>query len=115
MWAAHRKPLLPLSELKDRALLCAGDKAKLFLSSTIRAAVLPALDELVADNQSGAVQKGGTEFPMRLGEAVFFCLWAADRRIFAALRFGDMKKAYYSVILELMVGPLLTCSMVGNG
>ena len=33
---------------------------------------------------------------------------AARLRVSAALLFADMKKAYYSVLIELVLGPLLT-------
>jgi hypothetical protein len=39
--------------------------------------------------------------------ARLFLQYAAKRRISAAIVFGDMQKAYYSVLVELVLGPLL--------
>ena len=64
------------------------------------------MEALVDGSQPGAVKKGGTEFPMF--RIRLFLQWAADRRVSAALLFGGMKKAFYSVILESVLGPMLT-------
>ena len=90
MWAAPRKPKLPLSPVNARALLSADHKAKLF-SSAIRDSLAPVLAKLTKGNQSGAVKGGGTEFPMFI--ARLFLQHAAIRRISAAIVFGDMQKA----------------------
>ena len=63
MWVAPRKPLLPLSPYKSRALLCAEHKANHF-AATISRALAPLLQKLVKGNQSGAFKGGGTEYPM---------------------------------------------------
>ena len=40
--------------------------------------------------------------------ARLFLRYAAQCKMSAALVFGDMRKAYYSVFIELVMGPLLT-------
>ena len=63
MWAAPRKATSPLSPANSRALLCADHKAKHF-AAAIRKALVPYLQSVAQGNQSGAIPKGGTEFPM---------------------------------------------------
>ena len=48
----------------------------------------------------------GTEFPMFI--ARLFLHHAALTRVSSALLFGDLRKAYYSVLVELVTGPPLT-------
>ena len=65
MWAAPRKPLLPLSPFNSRALLCSEHKSKP-CAAAVRRALAPTLQLLVKDNQSGAVkalpqQSGNTQ------------------------------------------------------
>ena len=49
---------------------------------------------------------GGTEFPMFI--ARLFLHHTALTRVSGALLFGDLRKAYYSVLVELVTGPLVT-------
>ncbi len=54
-------------------------------------------------HQSGAVKGGGNR------DSNGHCSPAAQKKkVSAALVFGDMVRAYYSALLELMLGPLLT-------
>ena len=111
MWAAPRKPTFPLSPLNCRALLCVDHKAKIF-SSAIRESLALALEALAKGNQSGAIKGGGTEFPLFI--AKLFLQHAVAHKVSAAILFGDMQKAYYSVLLELVFGPLLTAGEKGK-
>ena len=64
------------------------------------------MQEAVKGQQSGAIKGGGAEFPMFIAR---LCLRrAALRRVSVALLFGDLRKAYYSVYLDLVLGALLT-------
>ena len=105
MGAAPRKTKLPLSPWNSRALLCANYKANLF-SAAIRKAAVPYIKNIVQGNQSGAIKGGGTEFPMFI--ARLFLQLAAKQKKSAVLLFGDLRKAYYCVLLELVTGPLFT-------
>ena len=105
MWAGPRKPQLPLSPNNSRALLCADHKANHY-SAALRAALAPVLRDTVQGQQSGVVKGGGTEFPMFT--ARLFLRHAALREVSAAVLFGDLQMAYYSVLVELVTGPLLT-------
>ena len=105
MWAAPRKPKFPLSPWNYRALPCADHKANLF-SAAIQKAAVPHLKNIVQGNQSGAIKGGGTEFPMFI--ARLFRQLAAKHKKSTALLFGDLRKAYYSVLLELVRGPMFT-------
>ena len=49
---------------------------------------------------------GGTKFPVFI--ARLFLPEAATCRGSAGLLFGDLRKAYYSVLLEIGMGPFLT-------
>ena len=75
-------------------------------SAALRAALAPVLCETVKGQQSGAVKGGVTEFPMFI--ARLFLRHAALRKVSAAVLFGDLQRAYYSVLVELVTGPLLT-------
>ena len=97
MWAAPRKTKLPLSPWNSRALLCADHKANLF-SAAIRKAAVPYLKNIVQGSQSGAISGGSTEFPMFIAR-VFLQLSAKHKKS-AALLFGDLRKVYYSVLLD---------------
>ena len=99
------KSLLLLPPFNSRALLCADHKAKLF-SAAITETMAPALKQWVGGNQSGAIKGGGAEFP--IFTARLFLQFAVDRKRSAGLLLGDMQKAYYSVLLEVVLGPLLT-------
>ena len=105
MWAAPRKAHSPLSPLNSRALLCADHKVNHY-SAALRAALAPVLQSTVQGHQSGAIKGGGTELPMFIAR---LCLrHAALRRVSTALLFGDLQRAYYRVLVELVTGPLLT-------
>ena len=66
----------------------------------------PILQATVEGQQSGAIKSGGTEFPRFITRLLL--RHAALRRCSAALLFGDLRKAYYSVLVELATGPLFT-------
>ena len=54
----------------------------------------------------GQRKKGGTEFPRLIA---LFCLQhAAEQRKSAAVCFGHLRRAYYTGLVELVLGPLLT-------
>ena len=105
MYAGPRKSHLPLSPLHSRALLCADHKANHY-SAALRAALAPVLCETVKGQRSGAVKGGATEFPMFIARR--FLRHAALRKVSAAVLFGDLQRAYYNVLVELVTGPLLT-------
>ena len=105
MLATPCKPLLPLSPYNSRAVLCAEHKANHFVAA-VRRALASTLQRLVKDNQSGAIRGGGTDVPMFL--ASLFLMKASTHRCTGALLFVDIRKALHSVVLELVLGPLLT-------
>ena len=105
LFAVPRKPLLPFSPMNSRGILCADHKVN-HLSAAVRRATEPILTKVVAGNQSGAVKnKGGTEFPMLVTPVFATCNRAA--KVCGSI-FGDLRKAYYSVLVELVLGTLLT-------
>ena len=99
------KPQLPVTPLTSRGILSADHKVNHF-SAALRRAIAPYLESTVKGNQSGAIKKGGTEFPMFI--ARLFLQRAAKLNKSAALIFGDLLKAYSSVLVELVLGPVLT-------
>ena len=104
MLVGPRKPQLPLSPLNSRALLCADHKANHY-SAALRAALATTLQATVQGQQSGAVKGGGPAFP-RFIARMLFLRHAALRRVSAAVLFGDLQKAYNSVLVEFGDGPV---------
>ena len=105
MRAAPRKAALPFSPWDSRALLCVDRRANHY-SAAIRSAAVHYLQKLVQGNKSGAIKGGGTELPMCIARLVL--AHAARLKKSAALLFGDLRKAYYSALLELVLGAILT-------
>ena len=74
--------------------------------SILRAATVPHVLPILGDQQYGAKAGGGTEFPIMIRR--FFFKWAKKEGISAAGLFCDLRKAFYSVLPEEALGPLIT-------
>ena len=105
MWPGRRKQHLPLSPANARGLLCASEVGQIY-SSVLRATTVPHVLPTMGDQQYGAKAGGGTEFPIMIRR--FFFKWAKERGISAAGLFCDLRKAFYSVLPEEALGPLIT-------
>ena len=75
-------------------------------ASVFRAATVPQVLPILGDQQYGAKAGGGTEFPIMIRR--FFFNWAKKEGISVAGLFCDLRKAFYSVLPEEALGPLIT-------
>ena len=74
-------------------------------SSTLRVAAIPFALPLLGQEQHGARPHGGTEFPVMIRR--FSLEWATCLGISATVLYCDLRKAFYSVVPEAVLGPLL--------
>ena len=100
-----KKPKLALSLQNARGILCSPEPAKL-LGRTLRAQAAPALAAEVDALQFGAVPGGGVEIPS--AAVRFLTTYAAATSQPLALLFVDVKAAFYSCLVETVLGKLLT-------
>ena len=63
-------------------------------------------------SQTGAVRGGGTEFAIMTRS--FFSSWAQLRKLSSAVIYVDIRKAFCSVLVEEVVGPVMGRSQ-GHG
>ena len=105
MAAVPRKPAKPLSLSTGRGVLCSSTVGKLY-GRCLRRAAVPALVKEAGGTQFGAVPGGGTDLP---AVAVQLFLGGAVRRgrTVAAI-FTDIKGAFYRILPEIALGPLLS-------
>ena len=105
MWPGKRKQNQFLSPANARGLSCASKMGQIY-SSVLRPATVPHVLPVLRDQQYGAKAGGGTEFPIMIRR--FFFKWAKKEGISAAGLFCDLRKAFYSVLPEEALGPLIT-------
>ena len=74
-------------------------------ASVLRAAAVPWLPLSAGMSQTGAVRGGGTEFAIMTRS--LFSSWAQLRKLSSAVIFVDIRKAFYSVLVEEVVGPVM--------
>ena len=67
---------------------------------------MPNVLPILGDQQYGAKAGGGTEFPIMIRRCFF--KWAKEKGISAAGLFCGLRKAFYSVLPEEALGPLIT-------
>jgi hypothetical protein len=103
MACVPRNARLPAGRDNARGILCANITSKL-LSGVLRQGALPILARAARDRQFGAIPKGGIEPPRFVREA--FLRMSKAMGLSAAVIFVDLRKAFYSVLLEQAVGPL---------
>ena len=84
--------------------MCSCCPGKVF-AGVLRAAAAPLLPLAAGESQKGAVQGGGTEFAVMTRR--LFWTWAQRRNLSAAVFFADIRKAFYSRLVEEVAGPLL--------
>ena len=93
-----------LMRSNTRGVLCSSFPGKMY-ASVLRAAAVPWLPMSAGMSQTGAVRGGGTEF------AIMTCnllsSWAQLRKLSSAVIFVDIRKAFYSVLVEEVVGPVM--------
>ena len=82
--------------------LCSSCPGKMF-ASVLRAAAVPWLPMSAGMSQTGAVRGGGTEFAIMTRS--LFSSWAQLRKLSSAVIYMDIRKAFYSVLVEEVVGP----------
>jgi len=105
MFGVPRKQKIPLSRTNIRGILLESVPASAY-SSVIRGLLAPAMAKFVGSDQLGAKAKGGTEFVSFT--ARLFLQSAAQRNKSAGVIFIDLRRAFYSVLMELALGPLYT-------
>ena len=99
-----RKAGKPLTLDGSRAVLCSSCPGKVY-ASTLRAAAVPWLEQSVGEAQVGAVRGRGIDFA--IFEIRLFSELAKQQRRSAAVLFADLRKAFYSVLVESALGPLM--------
>ena len=102
-WQEETKSVFITSECKGLIVL---SKTGQIYSSVLRPATVPHVLPVLRDQQYGAKAGGGTEFPIMIRR--FFFKWAKKEGISAAGLFCDLRKAFYSVLPEEALGPLIT-------
>ena len=86
-------------------MLCGSTVGKT-ISAIVRTRVASKLKDHTEHRQHGAIQEGGTEVPMLVRDLFFRRNQKAGRK--AAIIFFDLKKAFYGVSVESVVGVSLT-------
>ena len=104
MAAVPREPQKPLTLSNARVVLCSSSVGKLY-ARCLRSAAVPALVAESAGAKFGAVPKGGTDLPAVSTQV--FLDGAARRGKTVAVLFADIKGAFYNVLPEIALGPLL--------
>jgi hypothetical protein len=104
MTPVPRKPGLALSVANSRGILLCAAPAKV-LAKVVRRQLAPLLPDLLGPFQCGAISGGGVEYPAHA--ARLFLRQARLNGRSAAVLFGDMRAAFYSVLPEVFLGPLL--------
>ena len=103
MPAVPRKPG-PLTPSNTRGVLCSSCPGKMY-ASVLRAAAVPWLPLSAGMSQTGAVRGGGTEFAIMTRSLL--SSWAQLRKLSSAVIFVDIRKAFHSVLVEEVVGPVM--------
>ena len=103
MAAVPRKPG-PLTPSNTRGVLCSSCPGKMY-ASVPSAAAVPSLPLSAGMSQTGAVRGRGTEFAIMTRS--LFSSWAQLRKLSSAVIFVDVRKAFYSVLVEEVVGPVM--------
>jgi len=107
MAAVPRKPQKPLTLANARGVLCSSSVGKLY-ARCLRTAAVPGLVAETLGAQFGAVPGGGTDLPAVAVQ--LFMDGAARRGKTVAVLFGDIKGAFYNILPEVALGPLMTDS-----
>ena len=92
MAAVPRQPG-PLTPSNTRGVLCHSCPGKMYAPMS------------AGMSQTGAVQGGGTECAIMTRS--LFSSWAQLRKLSSAVIFVDIRKAFYSVLVEEVVGPVM--------
>ena len=103
MAAVPRKPG-PLTPSNTRGVLCSSCPGKMY-ASVLRAAAVPCLPMSASMSQTRAVRGGGTEFAIMTRH--LFSSSPQLRKLFSAVIYVDIRKAFYSVLAEEVVGPVM--------
>ena len=98
------KPVFVASKCK-RTTFVPQTLGQIYLS-ILRAATVPHVLPILGDQQYGAKAGGGTEFPIMIRR--FFFKWAKKEGISTTSLFCVLRKAFYSVLPEEALGPLIT-------
>ena len=101
MAAFPRKPG-PLTPSNTRGVVCSNCPGKMY-ARVLRAAAVPWLPLSAGMSQTGG--SGGTEFAIMTRS--LFSSWAQLRKFSSAVIFVDIRKAFYSVLVEEVVGPVM--------
>ena len=104
MAAVPRKVQKPLSLGNARGVLCSSSVGKLY-GRCLRKAAVPALVAESGGAQFGAVPGGGTDLPAMAIQLILD--GAARRGKTVAVLFTDIKGAFYNILPEIALGPLL--------
>ena len=100
MAAVPRKPG-PLTPSNTRGVLYSSCPGKMY-ASVLRAAAVPWLPMSAGVSQTGAVRGRGTEFAIMTRS--LFSSWAQLRKLSFAVIYIHIRKAFYSVLVEDVVG-----------
>ena len=103
MAAVVRKPG-PLTPSNVRGVLYSSCPGKMY-ASVLRAAAVPWLPMSAGTSQTGAIRGGGTEFAIMTRS--LFSSWATLSKFSSAVIHVNIRKAFYSVLVEGVVGPVL--------
>ena len=103
MATVPRKPG-PLTPSNTRGVLCSTCPGKM-KARVLRAAAVPWLPMSAGLSQTGAVRGGGTEFAIKTRSLL--SSWAQLRKLSSAVINVDIRKAFYSVLVEEVVGPVM--------
>ena len=103
MAAVLRKPG-PLTPSNVRGVLCSSCPGKMY-ASVLRAAAVPWPPMSAGTSQTGAIRGGGTEFAIMTRS--LFSSFAQLSKFSSAVIHVNIRKAFYSVLVEGVVGPVL--------
>ena len=103
MAAVPRKPE-PLTPSTTRRVLRCSCRGKM-CDSVLRAAAVVWLTMSAGMSQTGAIRGGGTEFAIMTRN--LFSSWAPQRERSSAVTYVDRRKAFYSALVEEVVGPVM--------
>ena len=103
MAAVPRKPRPPTPS-NTRGVLSSSCPGKMY-ASVLRAAAVPWLPMSAGMSQTGAVRGKGTEFAIMTRS--HFSSWAQLRKLSSAVIYVDIRKAFHSILVEEVVGPVV--------
>ena len=100
-----KKAMLPFTLQNSRGIMCANVAGKV-VAKAVRSKLVGPLAVEAGGRQHVAVPRGGTEFPSHAWR--LFLKEAVRTRRPAAVLFTELASAFYSALLELALGAILT-------